>query len=300
MDNELLLYDRLEVIKTTINKYGEENFYISFSGGKDSTVVSRLVDMALPENKIPRVFINTGIEYNAIVKFVNELAVQDDRFVIIKPSNPIKETLERYGYPFKSKEHAKKVHEYRTMHHLSPYIQRYLRGCNEDGTHSCFKCPDVLQYQFTEENTLNISHLCCNKLKKEPAHKWAKETGKSIVITGIRAEEGGARVQVGCIIKKGDSIVKFHPLIKVNDEWENWFIQKEKIQLCELYYEPYNFERTGCKGCPFALNLQDQLETMERYLPAERKQCEYIWKPVYEEYRRLGYRLKKNEQTKLL
>jgi hypothetical protein len=34
---------------------------------------------------------------------------------------------------------------------------------------------------------------------------------------------------------------------------------------------------------------------MERLLPAERKQCEYIWKPVYEEYRRLGYRLRKDE-----
>ena len=34
-------------------------------------------------------------------------------------------------------------------------------------------------------------------------------------------------------------------------------------------------------------------------MPNERKQCEYIWKPVYEEYRRLGYRLKKVEKIKL-
>lgn len=73
MDNELLLFDRLEIIKSTIKKYGEENFYISFSGGKDSTVLHYLVDMALPDNKIPRVFINTGIEYNDIVNFVKEL-----------------------------------------------------------------------------------------------------------------------------------------------------------------------------------------------------------------------------------
>ena len=72
MDNDLILWDRLEVIKTTIQKYGEENFYLSFSGGKDSTVVHHLLDMALPDNKIPRVFSNTGIEYNAIVEFVRE------------------------------------------------------------------------------------------------------------------------------------------------------------------------------------------------------------------------------------
>lgn len=62
-DFELLLYDRIEIIKQTIQKYGEENFYISFSGGKDSTALHHLIDEALPQNKIPRVFINTGIEY---------------------------------------------------------------------------------------------------------------------------------------------------------------------------------------------------------------------------------------------
>lgn len=45
-DNEFLLEDRLQKIRQIINKYGEENFYISFSGGKDSTVLSALVDMA--------------------------------------------------------------------------------------------------------------------------------------------------------------------------------------------------------------------------------------------------------------
>lgn len=300
MDNELLLYDRLEVIKTTINKYGEENFYISFSGGKDSTVVSKLVDMALPENKIPRVFINTGIEYNAIVKFVKELAEQDNRFVIIKPSKPIKETLEKYGYPFKSKLHAKRVHEYHARNNMSLTIQRYLNGCAKDGSVSRFKCPNILKYQFDKDYTFNISHLCCEKLKKQPVRKWMEQAGKTIGITGMRREEGGVRVKLTCILIKNGKAVKFHPLAVVSDDWENWFIEKERIQLCELYYEPYNFERTGCKGCPFALHLQDDLETMERYLPAERKQCEYIWKPVYEEYRRLGYRLKKNEQMKLL
>ena len=71
-ENEFILQDRLGVIRDTINKYGEDNFYLSFSGGKDSTVVHHLLDMALPENRIPRVFSNTGIEYNMIVEFVRE------------------------------------------------------------------------------------------------------------------------------------------------------------------------------------------------------------------------------------
>lgn len=69
-DNEFLLEDRLQKIRSVINKYGEENFYISFSGGKDSTVLSALIDLALPENKIPRVYANTGIEYRMILEFV--------------------------------------------------------------------------------------------------------------------------------------------------------------------------------------------------------------------------------------
>lgn len=48
------------------------------------------------------------------------------------------------------------------------------------------------------------------------------------------------------------------------------------------------------------MDLQEQLEIMALYMPNERKQCEYIWKPVYDEYRRLGYRLKKYEKVRLI
>lgn len=101
-DYQLTLFDRIEVIKMANEKYDlEHNAYISFSGGKDSTILHYLVDIALPNNKIPRVFINTGIEYNSILKFVKELANQDERIVILPPSKPIKRVLEEYGYPSK-------------------------------------------------------------------------------------------------------------------------------------------------------------------------------------------------------
>ena len=112
IDNEFLLQDRLQKIRQVINKYGEENFYISFSGGKDSTVLSALVDMAVPENKIPRVYANTGIELNMIRDFVFEKQKQDERIIVIKPTVPIKKMLEEEGYPFKSKEHSKIVDIY--------------------------------------------------------------------------------------------------------------------------------------------------------------------------------------------
>lgn len=294
-ENEFILQDRLGVIRDTIHKYGEENFYISFSGGKDSTVVHHLVDMALPNNKIPRVFINTGIEYVEIVNFVKELASVDKRFVIIQPSQNIKQMLEMVGYPFKSKVHSVMVHEWQLGHRNTNKMKRYL---GETG--SRYECPKVLKYQFTDEFNLKVSPFCCMELKKKPVRKWQKENKKPINITGMQREEGGERTHIDCIMVKNGKMVKFHPLAKVTGDWENWFVKEKKIQLCKLYYEPFNFNRTGCKGCPFSLGLSEQLVAMDRYgMENERRQCEFIWQPVYEEYRRIGYRLKREEQTKL-
>ena len=70
-ENEFLLADRIQKIQSMNQLYNlEENAYISYSGGKDSTVLSHLIDEALPNNKIPRVYLNTGIEYLMIVSFV--------------------------------------------------------------------------------------------------------------------------------------------------------------------------------------------------------------------------------------
>lgn len=70
-EEQFLLADRIQKIKSMNELYDlEHNAYISFSGGKDSTVLSHLIDEALPNNQIPRIFINTGIEYKMIVAFV--------------------------------------------------------------------------------------------------------------------------------------------------------------------------------------------------------------------------------------
>lgn len=166
---------------------------------------------------------------------------------------------------------------------------------------SMLTIPKCLKYQLEEKCNLKMSDQCCNELKKKPIHKWEKENNRHIAITGMRKAEGGTRKLIsGCVLTdKNGNLKKFHPLLVVDDPWEEQFINNEKIKVCDLYKEPYNFKRTGCKGCPFSLDLQEQLEIMEQYLPNERKQCELIWKPVYDEYRKIGYRLKKVETIKL-
>lgn len=129
-------------------------------------------------------------------------------------------------------------------------------------------------------------------MKKDVAEHWKKDHDKAITITGMRAKEGGLRAEIkGCAIFNEDKLTKFHPLLPLEDDFIEWYIKARNIELCELYYPPYNFQRTGCKGCPYSIDLQRQLDIMAAYMPEERKQCEKIWGKVYNEYRRINYRL---------
>ena len=298
MDNEFLLYDRLEKIRSTIKEYGEKNFCISFSGGKDSCVLSALIDEALPGNEIPRVYANTGIEYNAMVSFVRDLKNDDDRIQIIEPSVPIKPMLEKEGYPFKSKWHSQRVAEYQRAYKFTPTTAVYARRATKEKLRNDRLCPKCLLHQFKPEYDLKISDNCCFYLKEEPLLRWQMEHRKEWAITGIMQEEGGRRERAKCIAfaRTRGKLNKFNPLSVATKEWENWYLGTRAIKLCSLYYPPFSFARTGCKGCPFNIQLQQYLDMLACYFPAERRQCEYIWAPVYAEYRRLGYRLRKTDE----
>lgn len=136
-------------------------------------------------------------------------------------------------------------------------------------------------------------------MKEQPINEWEKQNKRPHKILGLMREEGGRRTTTKCQAFKNGKL-SFSPLAVVSKEWEEWFIKEYNIQLCELYYSPFNFKRSGCKGCPFNITLANELSTLENYFPNERKQCEIIWKPVYEEYRRIGYRLRKEEEIRLL
>lgn len=288
---EFVLTDRIAKIQA-INKQLdlENNSYIAFSGGKDSTILHYLIDIAIPNNKIPRVYANTGIEYNLMVKFVKELAQQDNRIIILNQNKNIIQTLKTYGYPFKSKEHSDRVNAFNNGSQAR-YLKNYLDYDAPQG----YKCPKKLLYQFEEKGKYNYSKQCCYKLKKDLSHRFECWSNRRINITGMKNEEGGNRAKLTCLTNKNKS---FHPLIVVSDEWENEFIKRFNIKLCELYNPPYNFKRTGCKGCPYNKNIQKDLKTMFELLPNEYYQCLHLWKPVYDEYIRIGYRLKEYPHLK--
>lgn len=209
---ELLLFDRIEVIKMINKKYDlENNAYISFSGGKDSTILHYLIDMALPNNRIPRVFINTGIEYNYIVDFVKELAAKDDRFIILKPTQSIKPMLEKYGYPFKSKQHSHNLSIYQNNIDKEDYTTTIKKYLGIETGNNIIKCPKILKYQFTPNFKIKCSEKCCSKMKKEPVIKWQKENNKTIALTGMRKEEGGKEkiLKVALLLIKIKKLLSF-------------------------------------------------------------------------------------------
>lgn len=202
--------------------------------------------------------------------------------------------LEEEGYPFKSKMHSRKVDNFQRKG-MSRTAKVYLKiepaksGKFVTGDHSC---PKILRCQFEESYPLRISNKCCDRLKKDPLHKWQKENNKPYSIIGIRTAEGGKRENAKCLAFQGEKLTAFQPLAPVSNEWEQWYIELREVRICDIYRPPYSFTRTGCKGCPYAINIQNELDTLGKYFPNERKQCEIIWKPVYDEYRRLRYRLR--------
>ena len=58
-------------IREWVHHYGADGVYVSFSGGKDSTVLLHIVREMYPE--IEAVFVNTGLEYPEIKAFVKKV-----------------------------------------------------------------------------------------------------------------------------------------------------------------------------------------------------------------------------------
>lgn len=79
------------------------NVFISFSGGKDSTVLAHVVHEYYPD--VPLVFCNTGLEYPEIQAFARKMGAE-----FIRPKMSFSEVISKYGYPIISKENAEAIH----------------------------------------------------------------------------------------------------------------------------------------------------------------------------------------------
>lgn len=80
------------------------NVVVSFSGGKDSTVLLHIARQLYPD--IPAVFSNTGLEYPEIQSFVRG----HDNVAIVRPKMQFSEVISKYGYPLIGKEVAEAIY----------------------------------------------------------------------------------------------------------------------------------------------------------------------------------------------
>lgn len=99
----------LKILKTKNRIKEFYNFFggqvsVSFSGGKDSTVLLHIARELYPD--IEAVFVNTGLEYPEIQKFVKTF----DNVTILRPKMRFDEVLKTYGYPIISKDIAMTIH----------------------------------------------------------------------------------------------------------------------------------------------------------------------------------------------
>lgn len=223
--------------------------YVSFSGGKDSTVLVDLIRRFVSRD-IKVVFCNTGNEYPEIVRFVRNT----DNVTIIRPEITVREVIGKYGFPLISKEQASYIREVRNT--KSPYLkEKRLNGKKVKGLFTG-KISD--RWQFLVNAPFMVSEKCCECLKKRPFRKYEKETGE-VPILGVMASESDLRKHQ--YIKRGgcNSFKETHLVSYPMSIWTDTNIW-EYIRLFNIPYSPIydipGVEQTGCMFCGFGAHVE--------------------------------------------
>ena len=91
-----------ERVRNWVGEFGEDGVYLSFSGGKDSTVLGHIIREVCGYKNIPFVFVDVPTQYPELKEFAKTF----DKLVILKPKISFAEVCEKYGFPMISKEVA--------------------------------------------------------------------------------------------------------------------------------------------------------------------------------------------------
>ena len=315
---EIITYGKIEEGFTA----WDGKVYVSFSGGKDSTVLAYLAANWLSHFRTPPwplnlVFINTGLEYPEIQKFVNEytdwLRKKFSRVTVnlhrLRPKMNIRQVVRKYGYSIVSKEVAGTVYEARK----NPNCVRAkkLRGelLDKEGKPSVYNCEN---WAFLLDAPLPISDRCCHVMKKASAHRYDGESKEKPMVATM-ADEGRQRFQkwiaTGCNAFEGK-----RPMGKPMSFWTEQdvlrFIVDRHIPIASVYGDIVasdgendyaetlidcklhctGCQRTGCMFCAFGAHLEKGENRFERMKHTHPKHYEFcigggewdtdgLWKP---------------------
>lgn len=281
------------------DEFGEDGVYVSFSGGKDSTVLLDIVRKDYPN--IEAVFVNTGLEYPSVRKF----ALSKENVTELRPNMNFRDVIIKYGYPIISKEVAGKVGEVRkSIERGKTNTVRYrqLMGLEvkENGEPSEY---NIDHYKYLLNAPFLIHDKCCEIMKKAPIYKYNNRE-KSTPFIAIMADESRNRrakwIKHGC-----NAFDLKHPESNPMSFWTEQdvlqYIHENNLTIADAYgqvvvkddgvdgqmnihdylgdYRGCQYETTGCKrtGCIFcAFGINQDKQRFVRLSEQEPKLCDYV------------------------
>lgn len=282
--------------------------FVAFSGGKDSTVLKHIVDSMYDD--VPASFVNTGLEYPEIQKFVREVkAGTYDCFnsdvEIVRPEIQFREVIEKYGYPVISKEVSKNVYYARRSGENNSCYKK-LFGLYEYNGEKSMYCNE--KYSYLYNAPFEISDKCCYVMKKKPSKQFCKKTGRKRMI-GTMANESMLRktswMKNGC-----NAFDAKDPSSQPLSFWTRQdilqYIKKYNVPYCPVYgdividesaddvlegqinifdelgdYETAGklkttgCNRTGCIFCMFGCHLEKEPNRFQRLKETHPRQYDY-------------------------
>jgi 3'-phosphoadenosine 5'-phosphosulfate sulfotransferase (PAPS reductase)/FAD synthetase len=243
-------------------EFGGNGVYVSFSGGKDSTVLADLYAQFCKEwgYEMWLVFVNTGLEYPEIQKFVKWYAqhLRDKYGItvhleILRPQMRFDEVIKTNGYPIISKEVSNTIRGARESIKKGVYSHRLCKlgvepdeygGLTDSGEHD-YKAALAKskfrknKYKPLIDTDFLISERCCDVMKKAPFKDFEKRTGKKPLIATMTQESMSretAWLKNGC-----NAFDSKRPSSKPMSFWTNQdvlqYIKQNNIPIAPVYGE---------------------------------------------------------------
>lgn len=244
----------LEDLKSKFAKINPSDYYLAYSGGRDSHFLLWFIREYLKEDRIIPVFSNTGME----IPEIRDRALANAQ-VILKPTLKHAEIKEKYGIPLNTKSSDRWVYDYQRYkamgtsdEDMKPWIKYYAMRQVDAIEHG--RKTGKLSYTVVNKSTSNamiagtlhkVSPLCCDFLKKKPAHEYEKVTGK-LPIKGIMGDESWRRKNkfTSCFNSKKH----FTPLWDLTEDLRDEIEKEFDIPVPSVYQY---VKQTGCAGCPY-------------------------------------------------
>jgi 3'-phosphoadenosine 5'-phosphosulfate sulfotransferase (PAPS reductase)/FAD synthetase len=252
----------LEDLKSKFSKINPEEYYLSYSGGRDSHFLFWFIKEYLGEDRIEIVSVNTRMMYPEILRRVNKNAD-----TVLVPKKKPQQIKEEVGLPCFTKQQDGVIEQYQKGNRSESVMNRVEQ---REGRYSL----NNLARKSVVEGMHKVSAKCCDELKKKPMKQYAKTTKKKAII-GVRADEGILRQQYkSCFTKKGT----FTPIFDLTDDLLEMIENKYDFEIPEVY----NYvSRTGCVGCPYG--RKNEVEFALNYVsPARRKFLVDYFKESYD------------------